>query len=1018
MADPTDQGDKPTPSTRTGSEKAGPPPSADSARSAEPAAAPAAASSSAPPPPSLARPVGPAWARPLAAVDTFITKVEEKLLLGVLGAEIGALVLWVFLRGFSYPLGDVRGTILRVAALAGLLSAVAAIVGRQLKLKHAYAPLALAAGGTVVGTLVAVLTRKVGIDYAENMLNWMQNASTLMLVGGLRGLVTRLTLWVALLGGSLATSKGKHINIDVVMRSVAPRFRLPLALVGWAGAILLCVTGAWGFVDQLAIGEFRVDRTEPCADNAAKSCEVGAGKKLTHLREEMVRDFFLLGRQASLDTQTIPKVLSGTRYDKWMTPKEWNAWMAGGNWEAHFKPEDVKTQLLADDATEFKNPQVNIPGSTENASGILVRDINLVLPFGLLMIALRFLLRMGLAVGGLVTVDPDAAHSTDDDEEPAHAAPVTAKDAKSNTRSLIIAGAAVVGVGLSGGLIAGLVVAMALLGTPLFAVMGGAAEIAWLRDPDVGLHHFRYLAPRILADEFAGSPILVTIPLFTFVGFVLAKANTAQRLVRFSTAMLGPVPGGLAIVAVLASAVFTLLTGGSGVTIISIGGLLMPALRKEGYSDKFSLGLLTSGGSLGLLLPLSLPLFIYSLVAGVDANAAMSAVIAPGMVVLAMFVAYAVFVGVREKIPTKPWNGREMLFSFWDLKWEALIPVIMAIGFKTLQLNIDEIAGVVAFYALIIETFVYRDITVKKDWSKLAKSSMAMAGAVILILTMANALVGYVIQVKLPDQALKYLLDKGLTQPWQFLLIMNVFLLLLGMVMEGFSAIFVAVPLVLPLAAQFHLGPFHVGMIFLLNLELAFCMPPLGLNLFIASFRFNRPATSLYRPILPFLGILTVALLLVSYVPSISNVMVLGNIRDARAKALKNGEAPRDAWLLECIQNDRLNPLPCTPEDIKAYPDGKLALPALPNASGKPVDAADAGVPDAGSTDDDDLMKQMMGGAAGAAVSDAGQKADDDDDIMKQMMGAGKDAAAPSNAPAPALETDDDIMKKMMETKP
>ncbi|RYZ63623.1 MAG: TRAP transporter large permease subunit, partial [Proteobacteria bacterium] len=435
-------------------------------------------------------------------------------------------------------------------------------------------------------------------------------------------------------------------------------------------------------------------------------------------------------------------------------------------------------------------------------------------------------------------------------------------------------------------------------------------------------HHFRFIAPRVLDDHFAGSPILVTIPLFTFVGYVLARAKTAERLVRFSVAILGWIPGGLAIVCVLASAVFTLLTGGSGVTIIAIGGLLLPALRREGYSDKFSLGIITSGGSLGLLLPFSLPLLVYSLVAGVDTSAASAAVVAPGVLVLLFFTGYAMYVGVKEKVARKPFDLKEVLASANDLKWEMFIPVIMGVGIVKLQLGIDECAGIVAFYTVIIEVFVYKDISFRKDLLKITKSAMSMAGAVILILTMANALVNYVIQERIPDTILEKMLGLGLDQTWQFLVIMNVFLLALGMVMEGFSAIFVAVPLIIPFAARFHLGPFHVGMIFLLNLELAFCMPPLGLNLFISSFRFNRPATSLYRPILPFLGLLGVALGLISYVPWISNVMIRPQIAAERAKAEKNGDPPREAWLLECIQEDRLNPLPCTKEDQARYPGG------------------------------------------------------------------------------------------------
>jgi C4-dicarboxylate transporter, DctM subunit len=353
----------------------------------------------------------------------------------------------------------------------------------------------------------------------------------------------------------------------------------------------------------------------------------------------------------------------------------------------------------------------------------------------------------------------------------------------------------------------------------------------------------------------------------------------------------------------------------------------------------------------------------------------------------------------RENLPRRDFDLTELWGSFWELKWEAAIFPLMALGIVVFQLGIDELAGIIAFYTVLIEVFVYQDIPLKK-LPKIAKDGVIMAGAVILILTMANALVNYVINQKLPDQVFGFMLSLGLDKSWQFLLILNVFLLMIGMVMEGFSAIFVAVPLIIPFAARFHLGPFHVGMILLLNLELAFCMPPLGLNLFIASFRFNRATTSLYRPILPFLGILAASLMIVSYVPSLSNIMVRSKIAEERTKALSRGEAPRDAWLLECVQEDRLNPLPCTPEDAKAYPEGKLAqkvepLSAVPDAGSETT----ASGTDGGLDDTDDLMAQMMGSSSDAGTKDASAASNDasaakaapaedsEEELLKQMMG-------------------------------
>ncbi len=570
-----------------------------------------------------------------------------------------------------------------------------------------------------------------------------------------------------------------------------------------------------------------------------------------------------------------------------------------------------------------------------------------------------------------------------------------------------IVGGLVVLIGVLGGGMAAAVVALALLGTPLFAVMGGGSELLWLTHKDASYHHLRYIAANILTDHFAGSPILVTIPLFTFVGYVLAESKTAERLVRASSALVGWLPGGLAIVCVLASAIFTLFTGGSGVTIIAIGGLLYPALRKEGYSEKFSLGVVTSGGSIGLLLPYSLPLMIYSLVAHVDFEIAFKAVIAPGILVILMFSAYCVYVGIKEKVARKAFDVREVFASGWELKWELGIPVILVVGLKKMGLAIDECAGAVALYAVVIECFVYKDLNFKKDIPRVAKSAMALGGAIILILSMANALINYVVQEKIPDQVLNFMIHLGIDTPYEFLIAMNIFLLVIGMLMEGFSAILVAVPLILPFAARFHLGPFHTAMIFLVNLELAYCCPPLGLNLFIASFRFNRPAVSLYRPILPFLGVLLASLLIISYVPSISTIMVRSDIAAARAKSAKLNAPPADAWKLECVQDDPNNPMPCTEEERKKYPNGQNTIIDQPIVETKDAGAEDAAGGDGG----EDLFAQMMGAGGDAAA------AGDAEDLFAQMMGAGVDAgAADAKAEAAAAKkgSDDDIFNQMM----
>lgn len=491
---------------------------------------------------------------------------------------------------------------------------------------------------------------------------------------------------------------------------------------------------------------------------------------------------------------------------------------------------------------------------------------------------------------------------------------------------------AIAAIGAVGGWIPAAIALLALLGTSLFAIMGGSAEIAWLTHAEAEYRHLRFIAPTVLDSHFSDSPILVTIPLFTFVGYLLAEAKTPDRLVHAARSVLGWLPGGLAIVAVVASAVFTLLTGGSGVTIIAIGGLLYPALRKQNYSDKFSLGLVTTGGSVGLLLPYSLPLLLFALVAHVDFVKAFKAVLLPGVMVIVLLAIYAGYVGLKEQVVREPPKLSEIARSLWTLKWELFIPVILIIGLGTGLASIDEAAGLVAAYTVVIEFFVYRDLSWKKDLPRITKASMSMAGAIILILAMANALMNFVVDQRIPTDILNFMLRIGIEHRWQFLIVMNLFLLVLGMIMEGFSAIFVAVPLILPFVADLgmrhpdeKMSPFQLGMIFILNLELAYCMPPLGLNLFISSFRFGRPVASLYRVVLPFAGILTLALILVSYIPWISDVAIQGDIVALKEKAKKEGIAPRDAWMLECVQADPNEPLPCTEEDRRKFPSEAAA---------------------------------------------------------------------------------------------
>ncbi len=375
----------------------------------------------APPPPAVPKQK---WGEPLAKLDTKWTALESRLCVWVLLAEIAALCFWIALKGLSseYSVGggDVSGLVFR-----GLMTSIVLglIVHKLTKPKGATTETAdrhawFVTIAVIAGLFIGRLWVTVGVEYSSNLLNWLQNASLLMLVGGLRGLGTRFTLWLALLGGSIATAKGKHINVDVVMRFLPVKMRVPIAVLGWLAAALMCLAGVVGFADHIAIDSFKAPATQPCPGDPNKDCDVFFAQKMDVVTREVGNDFFLMGRQISLDVRSLPHVLAGTKYDGWMKASEWNAWLKAGNWTAHFKPEDIANLALPEDQPDaVHSPAVNVPGGMEQARGLVIRDLNFVFPFGLLMIALRFILRSLLAISGHVRVDPDAVHGEDDVHE-------------------------------------------------------------------------------------------------------------------------------------------------------------------------------------------------------------------------------------------------------------------------------------------------------------------------------------------------------------------------------------------------------------------------------------------------------------------------------------------------------------------------------------------------------------------------------------------------------------------------
>lgn len=547
---------------------------------------------------------------------------------------------------------------------------------------------------------------------------------------------------------------------------------------------------------------------------------------------------------------------------------------------------------------------------------------------------------------------------------------------------------------------------LALVGMPLFAVMGAISILSWLGTDQPDQRFVRFVAANVLEEKFQNSPILVTIPLFTFVGYLMAESKTPDRIVRAATAVLGWLPGGLAIVCIVASAFFTTLTGGSGVTIVAIGGLLYPALRQQGYTDKFTLGLVTTAGAMGLLFFPSPLVMIYAFIAGVDVAYAYKATLPPGLLLMALICGYAFYTGFKSGIPRAKFDLKEVAAATWHVKWELFTPLLVGIGLASGLMELDESAAAAAVYTLVVEVFIYKDLTLRKV-VKVAKDAMTLSGAIILILAMATAMTNYIIQARVPQAILEWFVARGMNAGWQFIIVLNVFLFILGMLMDAFSALLVALPLLIPLAATFQINPFHLAVMFLLNLEIAYVTPPVGLNLFISSFRFSKPIVEVYRVVLPFVALLAIGLGIVIVVPSLSEFTVQSDINELRARAEKDGVAPRDAWLLECVQEDRNNLKPCSPGDIARWGKDGLGVaevdkPKDDKPKGDVIPASDVGS-DAGADasnafDEDALLKEMMGGSdvTDAGTPDAGEGAkdkpeDDMDALMKEMLNAGKD---------------------------
>jgi C4-dicarboxylate transporter, DctM subunit len=414
-----------------------------------------------------------------------------------------------------------------------------------------------------------------------------------------------------------------------------------------------------------------------------------------------------------------------------------------------------------------------------------------------------------------------------------------------------------------------LLVLMALAGAPLFAVIAGIGLVAFTA---AGTDTAALIAELYRLVDF---PALIAIPLFTFAGFVLAESQAPRRLVTLAQALFGWIPGGFAVVAIFTTAIFTAFSGASGVTIIALGGLIFPALVKQGYPRGFSLGLMTTSGSLGLLFPPSLPIILYSIVAGVSIDRLFLAGLVPGVLLILILSAYSIRMGVAAKVPRLPFSLRGAWQALKGALWEAPLPVLVIGGIYGGLFTATEAAAITAVYVLVVEVFIRRDISLFPGLPRVIRDSMVLVGAILVMLGAAMGLTSWIIDQQIPMQLFAFV-SQYVSSKIVFLIILNLFILVMNMV-EIFSAIIIVVPIIVPVALRYGVDPVHLGIIFLLNLEIGYMTPPLGLNLFLASIRFDTPLPHVYRTALPFLGLLLAVLLLVTYVPALSLVLTGGN---------------------------------------------------------------------------------------------------------------------------------------------
>ena len=412
-----------------------------------------------------------------------------------------------------------------------------------------------------------------------------------------------------------------------------------------------------------------------------------------------------------------------------------------------------------------------------------------------------------------------------------------------------------------------LIFILAILGTPLFVVIFALALLSF-HGIDIDLS-----VVIIEMSRLSNTPLLISLPLFIFAGTLLAESGTPQRLLRLSQVLLGWMPGGLAVVSLMVCALFTAFTGASGVTIFAVGGLLYPALIQDNYSERFSLGLITSSGSLGLLFPPSLPLILYGVISETRVDQLFLAGILPGILMLILLVAYSMIKGPDRRLAEseKP-TYKDMLSGLKEAAWELPLPIIVLGGIYGGIFVAGEAAAVTALYVLVVEVLIYRDISITRLPAIMVRS-MVLFGGILVVLAASMATTNYLVDQQVPMRLFELIRDY-ISSKYTFLLLLNIFLLIVGSMLDIFSALVLVVPIIIPIAEAYGVDLIHLGIIFLTNLQIGYCTPPVGLNLFLASYRFDKSVLTLYRATLPFLALLMMTLIIITYFPIISLALV------------------------------------------------------------------------------------------------------------------------------------------------